>query len=327
MEKKRERLIDTTEPILLLPKIDFVFKRIFGNEKHPNVLISFLNAVLNPVDPIKSITLKDTTIEKESLESKFSRLDVKATTDKGEEINIEIQIKDEKNMIQRSLYDWSRMYYEQLKKGDIYDKLSRTTDKGEEINIEIQIKDEKNMIQRSLYDWSRMYYEQLKKGDIYDKLSRTICINLLDFNLLPCAKFHSVYRLKECQTNEELTDLEEIHFIELKKMKTVNNIEEINSQLEEWICFINQPESELVQKLERKNEDLKEAKEELIRLSGDEETRKRYEKRMDTLRNERSALKSAEEKGLQKGMEPALEQGANREKGKEQNKVVPMSGE
>ena len=288
-----------TDPILLLPKVDFVFKRIFGNEKHPNVLISFLNAVLNPVDPIKSITLKDTTIEKESLESKFSRLDVKATTDKGEEINIEIQIKDEKNMIQRSLYYWSRMYY-----------------------------------------------EQLKKGDIYDKLSRTICINLLDFNLLPCDKFHSVYRLKECQTNEELTDLEEIHFIELKKMKTVNNIEEINSQLEEWIYFINQPESELVQKLERKNEDLKEAKEELIRLSGDEETRKRYEKRMDTLRNERSALKSAEEKGLQKGlqqgiqkgmekglqkgmerglqkgMERGLEQGANREKLKIANNLI-----
>lgn len=265
-----------TEPILLLPKVDFVFKRIFGNEKHPNVLISFLNAVLNPVDPIKAITLKDTTIEKESLESKFSRLDVKATTDKGEEINIEIQIKDEKNMIQRSLYYWSRMYY-----------------------------------------------EQLKKGDIYDKLSRTICINLLDFNLLPCDKFHSVYRLKECQTNEELTDLEEIHFIELKKMKSVNNIEEINSQLEEWIYFINQPESELVRELERKNEDLKEAKEELIRLSGDEETRKRYEKRMDTLRNERSALKSAEEKGIQKGLQKGLQQGLQKglEQGAKQEKL------
>ena len=265
-----------TEPILLLPKVDFVFKRIFGNEKHPNVLISFLNAVLNPVDPIKAITLKDTTIEKESLESKFSRLDVKATTDKGEEINIEIQIKDEKNMIQRSLYYWSRMYY-----------------------------------------------EQLKKGDIYDKLSRTICINLLDFNLLPCDKFHSVYRLKECQTNEELTDLEEIHFIELNKMKSVNNIEEINSQLEEWIYFINQPESELVRELERKNEDLKEAKEELIRLSGDEETRKRYEKRMDTLRNERSALKSAEEKGIQKGLQKGLQQGLQKglEQGAKQEKL------
>ena len=28
---------------LLNPKIDFVFKKIFGSEKHPGVLISFLN--------------------------------------------------------------------------------------------------------------------------------------------------------------------------------------------------------------------------------------------------------------------------------------------
>ncbi|MTH08356.1 hypothetical protein GL288_13715, partial [Turicibacter sanguinis] len=55
---------------LLPPKMDFVFKRIFGNEKHPNVLISFLNAVLNPIDLIESVELKDTTIEKNHLEDK-----------------------------------------------------------------------------------------------------------------------------------------------------------------------------------------------------------------------------------------------------------------
>ena len=27
--------------VLLSPKVDFVFKRIFGNEQHPNVLIAF----------------------------------------------------------------------------------------------------------------------------------------------------------------------------------------------------------------------------------------------------------------------------------------------
>ncbi len=31
---------------LLDPKVDFVFKNIFGSHKHPKVLISFLNAVL-----------------------------------------------------------------------------------------------------------------------------------------------------------------------------------------------------------------------------------------------------------------------------------------
>ena len=249
-------------PILLPPKVDFVFKRIFGNEKHPNVLISFLNAVLTPVDPIKKVTLKDTTIEKESLESKFSRLDVKATTDKGEEINIEIQVKDEGNMIQRSLYYWSRIYH-----------------------------------------------EQIKKGDDYEQLSRTICINLLNFNLLDTTDYHSVYRLKECRRNTELTDLIELHFIELKKMKNVNRIEDVNSQLEAWLHFINHPESDLVQALEQKNQELKEAKEELIRLSGDEKERQRYNKRMETLSNEKSALRSAEEKGIKKGIAQGIEQG------------------
>ena len=37
---------------LLDPKVDFVFKNIFGSHKHPKVLISFLNAVLKPVNKI-----------------------------------------------------------------------------------------------------------------------------------------------------------------------------------------------------------------------------------------------------------------------------------
>lgn len=235
--------------------MDFVFKRIFGNENHPNVLISFLNAVLNPVDPIESVSLKDTTIEKSHLEDKYSRLDVKATTNKGEHINIEIQLKDEYNMIKRSLYYWSKLY------------------EG-----------------------------QLENGENYQKLSRTICINLLDFNLLNHDKFHSVYRLKDCETNEELTDVMELHFIELKKMKDVQRVEEVQTKLEAWLYFINQPDSELVQELEKVEIEIKEAKAELIRLSGDRKERERYEKRRESRLNEISALSYAEEKGIQKGV-------------------------
>ncbi|MFL7795586.1 Rpn family recombination-promoting nuclease/putative transposase, partial [Clostridium chauvoei] len=39
---------------LLNPKVDFIFKKIFGSEKHPNILISFLNAVMKPADKIVS---------------------------------------------------------------------------------------------------------------------------------------------------------------------------------------------------------------------------------------------------------------------------------
>ena len=265
---------------LLPPKMDFVFKRIFGNENHPNVLISFLNAVLNPVDPIQSVELKDTTIEKSHLEDKYSRLDVKAMTNKGEHINIEIQLKDEYNMIKRSLYYWSKLY------------------EG-----------------------------QLENGENYQKLSRTICINLLDFNLLNHDKFHSVYRLKDCETNEELTDVMELHFIELKKIKDVQHAEEVKTKLEAWLYFINQPDSELVQELEKIEVDIKEAKAELIRLSGDRKERERYEKRRESRLNEVSALSYAEEKGIQKGIEQGVKQGLEQgvkqglEQGAKQEKI------
>ena len=96
--------------VLLSPKIDFVFKKIFGNEKHPEILISFLNAVMEPTDPIKSVQIKNSDIEKEHIEDKYSRLDIKAITNSGEYINVEIQVKNEYNMIKRSLYYWSTLY-------------------------------------------------------------------------------------------------------------------------------------------------------------------------------------------------------------------------
>ena len=65
---------------ILSPKVDFVFKKIFGNEKHPNILISFLNSVIKSTDLIKSVEIKNSDIEKEYIEDKYSRLDIKALT-------------------------------------------------------------------------------------------------------------------------------------------------------------------------------------------------------------------------------------------------------
>ena len=90
------------------------------------MLISFLNAVLKPKNNITDVEIKNTDIDKSYIEDKFSRLDVKAVTSKNEIINIEIQLKNEYNMIQRSLYYWSKLYEEQLEEGDRYDKLCRT---------------------------------------------------------------------------------------------------------------------------------------------------------------------------------------------------------
>ena len=247
---------------LLNPKIDFVFKKIFGSEEHPEILISFLNAVLKPQKPIVSVEIKNSDLEKEYIEDKFSRLDVKALTS-----NKEI------------------------------------------INIEIQLKNEYNMIQRSLYYWSKLYEEQLSEGDRYDKLSRTVCINILDFKYLKNDRFHNGYRLKEIETNEELTDLQEIHFIEIPKLKRFESTEEIVDLLEGWVEFLRDPESEVIRKLEMSNKEIREAKDELYRLSRNSKERELYYLREKSLRDEISALANAKEKGLKEGLKQGLLEG------------------
>ena len=247
---------------LLNPKIDFVFKKNFGSEEHPEILISFLNAVLKPKKPIVSVEIKNSDLEKEYIEDKFSRLDVKALTS-----NKEI------------------------------------------INIEIQLKNEYNMIQRSLYYWSKLYEEQLSEGDRYDKLSRTVCINILDFKYLKNDRFHNGYRLKEIETNEELTDLQEIHFIEIPKLKRFESTEEIVDLLEGWVEFLRDPESEVIRKLEMSNKEIREAKDELYRLSRNSKERELYYLREKSLRDEISALANAKEKGLKEGLKQGLFEG------------------
>lgn len=246
---------------LLNPQIDFVFKKIFGSEKNKPILINFLNAVIKPINPIQEVEIRNNDIDKEYLESKFSRLDIKATTNNKEHINIDIQVKN------------------------VY-----------------------NMIQRTLYYWSKMYSEQIQNRENYNKLERTVCINILNFKYLDNDRYHNSYRLKEVTTNEELTNLQEIHFIELLKFNEIGNKKEIEDiekmdSLERWLEFLIEPESNTVRQLELSDEAIKQAKTELYRLSMDSKEREMYYMREKAIYDEISALENAEKKGLEKGIE------------------------
>ena len=247
---------------LLDPKVDFVFKNIFGSPKHPRVLISFLNAILKPANEITSVEIKGTDLEKQFIEDKYSRLDVKATTNNNEIINIEIQLKNEYNMIQRSLYYLSKMYE-----------------------------------------------EQLSEGEDYSKLARTICINILNFKYLKTEKFHTGYRMKEIETNEELTDIIEMHFIEIPKLEQNSDEKDL---LTAWTEFLRDPESEKVRSLEMSIEEIREAKDELIRMSNDKEQREIYEMRAKILKDKVSALNEAERKGIEKGIKEGIKKGVKK---------------
>ena len=107
------------------PKNDLAFKKIFGNEQYPEVLISFLNAVLDfqGEREISEVSLTNPYQIPEIRELKQTVLDVRAKTVTGEQFIVEMQNESESHFDKRSLYYSAKAYSSQLKKGELYPKL------------------------------------------------------------------------------------------------------------------------------------------------------------------------------------------------------------
>ena len=107
------------------PMNDVLFKFIFGKEERKKVTIKFLNDVLSREgeDAIKDIQFRNSEIIPLNEEDKLTRLDIYCVTDKGEQIDVEVQIVNKKNMEQRSLFYWAQMYLTTLSHGGKYQDL------------------------------------------------------------------------------------------------------------------------------------------------------------------------------------------------------------
>jgi predicted transposase/invertase (TIGR01784 family) len=99
-------------PKILPPKMDVVFKLLFGDERNVDLLISLLEAILKV--KIDSVTLLDTVLKPEHLDDKKCILDVKAELSGGERVNIEIQVKSIKEMRNRISHYNNRLATEQI---------------------------------------------------------------------------------------------------------------------------------------------------------------------------------------------------------------------
>ncbi len=103
-------------------KSDIAFKRIFGNESKKEILISFLNAVLNlkgdeEIDDISILSPYQTPKVKDL---KYTVIDIRAIDKRGVTFIIEMQVQREKSFAQRVLYYTSKAYINQLEKGENY---------------------------------------------------------------------------------------------------------------------------------------------------------------------------------------------------------------
>ena len=164
------------------PKNDIAFKRIFGDENHTEVLISFLNSVLDfkGEKKIKEVKIANPYQIPKIKDLKNTILDIKAKNEKNEEFIVEMQVEKDKEFAKRSLYYTSKSYVNQIKKGDKYPTLKKVYFIG---ILNFNIFSNKHYISRHL-----ILNKETMKQELKD----------FEFNFIELPKFKK--RLKELKT-------------------------------------------------------------------------------------------------------------------------------
>ena len=105
-------------------KTDYAFKKVFGSEDSKNILISFLNSILDLSSDIKDLTIQDPYNVPKLQGMKDTAVDVKATLENKTKVIIEMQVLNHDGFESRILYNTAKNYSNQLEKGDKYTLLN-----------------------------------------------------------------------------------------------------------------------------------------------------------------------------------------------------------
>ena len=180
---------------------------------------------------------------------------------------------------------------------------------GTAIDIEIQNSWSAEFIPRTLFYWSKMYIEGFKEGEAYTSLTRCIVINLISQGFKLNNEVHSVYSVQEQNSHQLLTDLLEIHFLNLSAVKGANIRQSITTKKQEklinWLRFIETDDKEERAMLATTSPILQMLNEKIDVLSLSPEERKLYESRMK-LKSDIATISEVQFKsGLAKGSRQA----------------------
>ncbi|MGN0608462.1 MAG: Rpn family recombination-promoting nuclease/putative transposase, partial [Oscillospiraceae bacterium] len=105
-------------------KLDIIFKKIFTENQ--DMLHSFVAGMLDiPPESISEINITNPELPPETVSGKFSRLDLSMRVD-NRIVNVEIQVKNDPDYRDRTLFYWAKLYSSELKSGEDYSELKQT---------------------------------------------------------------------------------------------------------------------------------------------------------------------------------------------------------
>ena len=179
------------------------------------------------------------------------------------------------------------------------------------VDVEIQGFWTRAYTERTLFYWSKMYIEDFEEGNKYSHLHKCITINIVGrgFNLNELV--HSKYVLKEEGTNKKLTDIMELHFLNLERARKMVNADD---KMIRWLQFIDTNDREVREMLAKTSPVLKILNEKVNVLSLTPDEKRLYESRMK-LKSDIATYSEAEfNRGREEGKEEGREEGEKKAK-------------
>ena len=264
---------------LLSPKLDVVFQALFGEVGSERITKKFLEAILDKkleeVDLSRNIVLR-----RENPKDKMGILDVLVKIIQKEYCNVEMQMVEKDNLIERILYYWSRIYGKNLNGSDDYVELKRTIGV---LIVNFEIKKLKEL----------GYHSKWKI--IEEKERKLILTEHLELHIIEIPK---IYKIEENEEKEELVKW--INFIENPESEKVGEYMKENEEMKE-----------AKEKLEVMSEDEKMQILAELRLKAirDEKAIKRFAIKEGLEQGIKQGIKQGMQRGIKQGIQQGMQQG------------------
>ena len=243
---------------------DYIFKRVFAFEGNESVLKDLLEAILRK--DIKTVTIKNPEIIPYEKDDKRGLLDIKAETDDGTVLDIEMQMEDKKNAEERGTLYAGNLITGQLQVGDDYKKLKKS--------IVIFITNYNFLKRNSYHSVGRLKFEKTLKEEY------------VEFG----------YEKEEEIASEYI----EYHYIELPKYKNKNPKD--FTKLDQWMCIFTQNEGGIML-AKKENKEIERAINTLDFISEDPKERERHNSIVMAEYNRLTSQHNFYKAGLQDGIE------------------------
>ena len=242
-------------------RFDWAVKRMLRDKANFAVLEGLVTVLIGT--PIKILEILESEGNQENATDKFNRVDIKAKTEQGEIIIVEVQLTRQLYYLQRMLYGVSKAITEHIEIGDKYDKVKK------------------------VYSINILYFD-LGQGDDYLYHGKTVFKGVHTGDLL---------KVNTREQDEIKMRVPEDVFPEYFIIR-INNFNDVaTTPIEEWIDYLKNGRI----KEDTVTPGLQEARKKLQYMSMNEKERHAYEAHMDDIMVQNDVLDTAKMEGREEG--------------------------